>query len=1023
MAEAGTPQPDGPRPSTPRSRGDRGRDPAALAAWRRVADQRRRTVDKSTSPADRLSTERPPADRSPVEPPVVEAPGVEAPGVEVAVVADPPASDPPVAEAPVVEAPVAEVDTADQPVVTGRPAAARAGRPAVARSVERRTGSPATTGPAVERSATTPPTDPERSTAARPVGDRPSTDRPVGDRPAADRSVGDRAAADRPAVARPAVARPAVDRPAVGDPADDAAATPDRTATAASGSGDDHVRAVREDRATGEPTGPQTPPTPASEEPAPSATRRSDDGPPSVGRLHDVLLGLAGRLDDDALTSVREMVAAEADAEAAELLGGCLLAGGIGLTGGERAVLRPWFTAARVDPELLGLLPADSGALDRSAHRFVTNAVGRAPGIPLARAARRLTGVVAVRESWRVTPAGTAPGPVPHRVVLVETVGPDDCDLVVHHLAHAARALDDTSVEVFAAGAGLPAYHRDALAVARPLVADDAAVPAAPAAPVRLSPSVPARPSSAPARATPAPTPAERIGAADDEETWQTVADAGTSRTGPSPVPVPPQPVDLEDLEDPVEADADEPELLDADEPEPADADEPEPAVPDETDEAPAARDIEPQPAPPARPAAQDGVSRPAAPPETSIDEDLSSTARRIAALWARPSPEDFSAPLPGDSLEPTRLEPARDDAPAPVEPEDDDEAPSGRHGRPAVADMGTTSFRSLRSRSRTNGHPVPRSPEPAARREDAPATDPAPTTSGDDAADPDSAQLPRTRQRRARDGDASPQPDSGPARFGHDARFGAGPGPAWPGGPVTGETRPGPDTLFTSPVEVGEEPVSFGTNGHRHDVESDQDDEPDTLGTNGHRHDPGVAAADEEPDTGPVAWSTPAGLRPVAPPAGPRAFGSPSAAGPTVVPPPPPAPPAPGYPASGPHPGGPGPRRPGDPGDVTPPWAADEAGWTPEDHPRDGSPAQGPDPSWTPDDDSVAQLSDRERDLLARLHEELAQRERSDGADPFGAPPSGPDRSRPRPPRPGAPGGRVNGHGLPPGGSDGASA
>ena len=1007
MAEAGTPQPDGPRPPTPRPRGDRGRDPAALAAWRRVADQRRRAVDKATSP-----------EKSSVEPPVVESPAVadrpaaEPPATEPPAT-DPPATDPPAVAASVVgpsvaESPVADADTADQPAVSERPAAARAATPAVERP-------------------------PARPTVARPVAARAGAARPAAARPAVERSAADRPAVTERPAARSAAARTVADRPAA-----DGAATPARTAAAASGAGDDLVRAVREDHAADEPARSETPPTAPREEPTSAASRPGpDDGPPPARRLHDVLLGLAGRLDDDALTSVREMVAAESDAEAAELLGGCLLAGGIGLMGEERAVLRPWFAAARVDSELLGLLPSDSGALDRSVHRFVTDAVGRAPGVPLARAARRLTGVVAVRESWRVTPAGSAPGPVPHRVVLVETEGPDDCDHVVHHLAHAARALDDTSVEVFPAGAGLPAYHRDALAVARPLVAEDAVAPGAPSAPTRPSPPAPARPAPArPAPSAPAP-PAQRFGAADDEETWQTVADAGTSRTGPSPVAVPPQPDASEDLyeaQDPEDLGGDdEPELVDVDEPEPADQDAvdeapaaraaaPErPAVPTQTDPPPA----EPQPThptrptPPARPASSDRAPR----PETSIDEDLSSTARRIAALWARPSPEDFSAPLPADSLEPTRLEPARDDVPAtdPAEPDDEDEAPTGRHGRPAVADMGTTSFRSPRTRSRINGHSGRRTTEPVARREDAPASpadDATPTSAApaDDAADPDGAQLPRARQRRGRDEDVPPQPDGGPARFGHDARFGAGPGPAWPGGPVTGETRPGPDTLFASPVEVGEEPVSFGTNGHRHDTESDPyDDEPDTLGTNGHRHTPEAPAVDEEPDTGPVAWSTPAGLRPVSPPPGPRAFGPPPAAGPTVVPPPPPAgPPAAGYGASGPHAGGPESRRPGD--DVAPAWAADEAGWA-------EGPARGaePDPaSWAPDDDSVAQLSDRERELLARLHEELAQRERSEGADPFGPPRPAPDRSRPRP---GAPRGRVNGHGLPPGGSDDASA
>ncbi len=138
-----------------------------------------------------------------------------------------------------------------------------------------------------------------------------------------------------------------------------------------------------------------------------------------------------------------------------------------------------------------------------------------------------------------------------------------------------------------------------------------------------------------------------------------------------------------------------------------------------------------------------------------------------------------------------------------------------------------------------------------------------------------------------------------------------------------------------------------------------------------------------------------------------------------------------PGYGAPLPHAGGPGPRRPGDPGDdVAPPWAAaDEADWAPEGHGwvPDAGPARAPEPdaaaSWSPDDDSVAQLSDRERELLARLHEELAQRERSEGADPFGPSRPGPERPQSRPPRPGSPGGRVNGHGLPPGGPDDASA
>jgi hypothetical protein len=763
--------------------------------------------------------------------------------------------------------------------------------------------------------------------------------------------------------------------------------------------------------------------------PTGSAAVGLEDGPPSAGRLHDVLLGLAGRLDDDALSSVREMVAVEDDAEAAELLAGCLLADRVGVTDDERAVLRPWFTAARVDPELLGALPVDAGALGRSLHRFATTAGDRAAGLTLARAARRLSGVVSVRESWRITPAGSAPGPVPHRVVLVETSGADDCDHVVHHLAHAAQPLVDTSVEVFAAGSSLPAYHRDALAAAHPLAADDAPdeAPASRVAPARLAPSRPVAPAPAPA---PAAVPEPMI--------------------APEPM-VAPEPIAV---------------------PEPPAAAEPAPVAPPEPDVSEAAEtsegDEEPE-------AAEVG--------ETSLDDDLSSTARRIAALWARPSPEDFSAPLDRSALGPTRLEPDGSDTGrrhlleppsgdddfglADLEPDEDD-APSGRHGRAPASDLGTTSFRSPRTRSRTNGHRPERDRLPAADPDPRP-TDPRPTdprtagpygddehrggtvppppapaaygasAPGDDPSDPDTAQVLRARHSRARDGeaDASPEPfDPGPARFGHDARFGAGPGPAWPGAPVSGDGRPGPDTIFTSPVEVGEEPATFGTNGHRHDPvvpgTNGHRHEPGTnghrhepVGTNGHRHDP---VPDDEPATGPVAWLGP--QPPVPPPGRPTVIGPPAGpppgypAGPV---PPGPIPPGqaghgPGPFPAGPFPGGAGPRPPGGPGEeIAPPWAANGTGWAPE----NPGPARPPEPdataSWTPDlDDSVAQLSDRERELLARLHEELAQRERAEGADPFGGP-SRPDGQGPQ--RRSGPGGRVNGHGLPPDGPDDAGA
>lgn len=217
--------------------------------------------------------------------------------------------------------------------------------------------------------------------------------------------------------------------------------------------------------------------------PRPDATRTEGPfgapaehgGPEPAGRLHDALLGLAGRLDDDALSSVRELVAVEDDAGGAELLGGCLLADAVALTPFERAVLTPWFGAARVDPGILELLPTDHDALSRVRHRFVAegpagpDGVGGADAGEVARAASRLPGVTAVGQCWRVTPAGATSGPVPHRVVVVQTEASVDAEHVAHHLAHAARDLGPASVEVVVIGSPLPTYHRDALAAAVPM--------------------------------------------------------------------------------------------------------------------------------------------------------------------------------------------------------------------------------------------------------------------------------------------------------------------------------------------------------------------------------------------------------------------------------------------------------------------------------------------------------------------------------------------------------------------------
>ncbi|WP_433785167.1 hypothetical protein ACQPX6_02410 [Actinomycetospora sp. CA-101289] len=370
---------------------------------------------------------------------------------------------------------------------------------------------------------------------------------------------------------------------------------------------------------------------------APAARGGSDPRPGTpprteTGGRHEVLLSLAGRLDDDALTSVRELVAVEDDAAAAELLGGSLLAAGVGVTPREHAVLGRWFASSRVDPELVDALPRDPEADRRDEHRFSADppaGTGTAgAGDVVARAAARLPGVARVRQSWRTTPAGTAPGPVPHRVVLVETHSADDCEHVAHHVAHAARELGAVSVEVFAAGAELPAYHRAAVRAARPLGAGPVGTstpwtaaasdrvdgpaesrvveprPAAPAPPARRTaedevppfgvPVAPSRPAAPVPEDVVRAEPAEEVEPAvqpePPEEEYRTVAAAGRDplerpdRAGPDP----------EDLEPPM----------------------PEPVVPEPVEET-----VEP-PAP------------------AELDPDT--TAERIAALWRTPPPDEI---------------------------------------------------------------------------------------------------------------------------------------------------------------------------------------------------------------------------------------------------------------------------------------------------------------------------------------------------------------------------------------------
>jgi hypothetical protein len=191
-------------------------------------------------------------------------------------------------------------------------------------------------------------------------------------------------------------------------------------------------------------------------------------------RVHDFLLMLAGRIDDDALTDARELLAmAELD-RSVELVTASLVAGRIRLNADERDELLDLVDAVRSSPALVDrVLVDDNMPLPR--HRFTTGAMDDpSPDTGVLDAVGRVIEVLPDIRSlscvWRVTPAGAPAGPVPQRLVLVET-GPDGfAPSTAYRVEHALRRAGiRASVEVVQAGTDMSDYHGDALAVARRL--------------------------------------------------------------------------------------------------------------------------------------------------------------------------------------------------------------------------------------------------------------------------------------------------------------------------------------------------------------------------------------------------------------------------------------------------------------------------------------------------------------------------------------------------------------------------
>jgi hypothetical protein len=208
-----------------------------------------------------------------------------------------------------------------------------------------------------------------------------------------------------------------------------------------------------------------------------------------------LLPALAGRVDDDLLVWARALVADGDDARAVELLTAALVADRVALPAEVRADLVAAARATRsvLNTEVL-LPPASDIGPDTTPHVFDPPRAG--PSTALLAATVRAEcdrrglagrGVLA----WRRTPAGSASGPLPRPVLLLEVDDPD-----VRSAVALVDALDrvgvTVSVEVLARGGALPAYHAAARAVGWPigLAADTSSLDVTDT--VQIAPVVPA---------------------------------------------------------------------------------------------------------------------------------------------------------------------------------------------------------------------------------------------------------------------------------------------------------------------------------------------------------------------------------------------------------------------------------------------------------------------------------------------------------------------------------------------------
>ncbi|MDT7784348.1 MAG: hypothetical protein QOF58_2767 [Pseudonocardiales bacterium] len=196
----------------------------------------------------------------------------------------------------------------------------------------------------------------------------------------------------------------------------------------------------------------------------------TNDGVGLPVRLHDLLLSMAGRVDDDALSQAREFLAVGELDRAVELLVGTLVAGSIPVLPDERAAITWALHEVRSDAALTDRLPVVE-VLPFVRHRFTAehDPAADLSGV-LNRAVSVLPDIRSVRCVWRSSPAGSTPGPLPQRVVLVD-IGPQGFAPATSYRVDAVlrKAGIRAAVEVLAVGTQLSDYHASAVTASRPV--------------------------------------------------------------------------------------------------------------------------------------------------------------------------------------------------------------------------------------------------------------------------------------------------------------------------------------------------------------------------------------------------------------------------------------------------------------------------------------------------------------------------------------------------------------------------